>query len=163
MRWFKKKEKENEKPQVDDLKEATRLVGEVLAKIGLDDRPKTLRDGKGFGWSIRRGSAVVFITVNRVDGQAYFRLVSPILYLPTENLLPLYRTLLGINMDLTSAALAVHEDRVCVVSERPVLGLDAVEADDLIKRVSYYADVLDNKLSAEFGARLYTDGEQPQA
>ncbi|HVE84923.1 MAG TPA: Ig-like domain-containing protein, partial [Myxococcales bacterium] len=37
-------------------------------------------------------------------------------------LLPLYRTLLGINMDLTSAALGIQGGTVCVVSERLVAG-----------------------------------------
>jgi hypothetical protein len=102
----------------------------------------------------------VFVTVNRVDDRAYLRLLSPILQLPTENLLPLYRALLGINMEPTSAALAIHEDKVCVVSERSIAGLDPEEADELIKRVAYYADELDNKLVAEFGGRLYTEARQ---
>lgn len=155
MSWFAKK-----KTQVEDVKDAARIVGGVLEKIGVDHRPETLSGDRGYGWSIRRGSAVIFITVNRADQQSYLRLVSPILHLPAENLLPLYRTLLGINMELTSAALAVHEDKICVVSERPVRGLDPEEVDDLIKRISYYADELDNKLAREFGARLFTDGEQ---
>ncbi len=155
MSWFAKK-----KPQVEDVTSAARIVGEALGKIGVDPRPERLPGDRGFGWSIRRGSAVVFITVNQENNHAYLRLTSPILYLPSENLLPLYRTLLGINMELTSAALAVHEDKVCIVSERPVEGLDHVEADDLLKRISHYADELDNKLAAEFGARLYTEGDR---
>jgi hypothetical protein len=154
MSWFAKK-----KPLVEDVPDAARIVGEVLGKIGIDDQPKPLDGGRGFGWSIRSGSAVVFITVNQVGERTYLRLVSPILYLPAENLLPLYRTLLGINMEMTSAALAVHGDTVCVVSERPVAGLDPVEADDLIKRIAYYADELDNKLASEFSARLFTEAD----
>jgi len=35
-----------------------------------------------------------------------------------------------------------------------------VEADDLIKRVSYDAAQLDNKLASELGARLFTEADQ---
>jgi len=154
MGWFTSNKK---KPHVEGVEAAARIVGDVLGKIGITDRPDPLPEDRGFGWIIRRGSAVIFISVNQVNERAYLRLVSPILHLPAENLLPLYRTLLGINMELTSAALAVHEDKVCVVSERPVAGLDPVEADDLIKRIAHYADELDNKLAAEFGARLMTE------
>jgi len=42
-----------------------------------------------------------------------------------------------------------------VFSERPVLGLDADETDDIINFVSGYADDLDNAFVNEFGGRLY--------
>jgi hypothetical protein len=81
---------------------------------------------------------------------------NPSALLPSENLLPLYRARLEINMELTSAALGIQQDKVCVISERSITGLNAEEADEIIKRVAHYADQLDDQLAAEFGARLVT-------
>lgn len=137
-----------------DIKESIKIVCDVLAKIGIDQTPRPFDGGNGFGWTLQRGSAVVHVMVAGRDGEGIFKVISPILILPTENLLPLYRTMLEINMELSTAALAVQEDKVCVVSMRSINGLDSEEADEIIKRVAYYADELDNKLSAEFGGRL---------
>ena len=59
-------------------------------------------------------------------------------------------------LDMPSAALGIQEDKVCVISERSIVGLDSEEADEIVKRVAHYADQLDDKLAAEFGARLVT-------
>jgi len=152
MVWFSKK-----KTDIEDIKESAKIVSEVLGKIGINDKPQPINGGRGFGWSLQRGSAVVYISINNIENVGYFRVLSPILYLPSENILPFYRTLLEINMELTNAALALQDDKVCVLSERTIAGLDSVEADETIKRVSYYADQLDNKLAAEFGGRLYSE------
>jgi hypothetical protein len=145
------------KTDIGDIKESVKIVREVLGKIGINDAPEQMDGGRGFGWTLQRGSAVVYVLINQIDNKGYFKVISPIIYLPAENLLPLYRTMLEINMDLTSAALGIQEDKVCVMSERSIAGLDAEEADEVIKRVAYYADQLDNKLSSEFGGRLFSE------
>jgi hypothetical protein len=73
-----------------------------------------------------------------------------------SNLLPLYRHLLELNLQLTNAAMGVHLDVVYVFSERPLEGLDAVEANNIITLVATYADDLDDKIVTEFGGRLYS-------
>jgi len=81
--------------------------------------------------------------------------LSPILHLPANGLLPLYRRLLELNLQITNAAFGVHLDVVYVFSERPLEGLDSNEANDMISLVAYYADEWDNLLFNEFGGRLY--------
>src|SRR5215212_1243460 len=70
--------------------------------------------------------------MNIQEGAGYLQVLSPILHLPMTNLLPLYRRLLELNLQLTNAALGVHLDVVYVFSERPLDGLDAVEANSII-------------------------------
>jgi hypothetical protein len=153
MGWFGKRKTE----QV-DIQECVRLVRTVLANIGIKGEPQPVDGGAGLGWVIQRGSAVVYVMIGGGDNNSagYLKVISPILFLPGENLLPLYRTLLEINMELTSAALGIQQDKVCVISERSIAGLNAEEADEIIKRVAHYADQLDDQLAAEFGARLVT-------
>jgi hypothetical protein len=84
---------------------------------------------------------------------------SPILYLPPENILPFYRRCLEINRELLNCALCVQEDKVALVSQRFVEGLDPVELEGTIGYVAAAADDLDNKLADEFGAKMC--GEDP--
>jgi len=48
-------------------------------------------------------------------------------------LLPFYRRLLELNLQLTAAALGVYLDVVYVFSERPLDGMDSKEANSIIK------------------------------
>lgn len=111
---------------------------------------------KGFGWRFRRGSAMIEIYISEEKGRGYLQVISPILIMPENGLLALYRRLLEYNLQLTNASLGVFEDVIYVFNERPLQGLDAEEADTIITMVSGYADDLDDELVREFGGRLYS-------
>ena len=57
-------------------------------------------------------SAAVFISLHEVGGASSLRAHSPILYLPTENILPFYRRCLEINRELLNCELCAHEIEV---------------------------------------------------
>jgi hypothetical protein len=111
---------------------------------------------EGYGWTFKRGSATIEIYVTQQDSDGFFQVLSPILHVPASNLLPLYRRLLEMNLQLTSVAFGIYLDAVYVFSERPLEGMDAEEANAIINRVAEVADEWDDKLVAEFGGRLYT-------
>lgn len=137
------------------LDQYAQTVEQILLGVGVDPQQARMNLQDGFGWSFRRGSAVIEVYVSQQDGTGYLQVLSPILHLPMSNLLPLYRHLLELNLQLTNAALGVHLDVVYVFSERPLEGLDAVEANNIITLVAGYADELDDKIASEFGGRLY--------
>jgi len=130
-------------------------VEQILAGIGIDPVRARMRTDTGFGWSFQRGSAVIEVFVSQQEGVGYLQVLSPIMHLPINALLPLYRRLLELNLQLTNAAFGVYLDVVYVFSERPLEGLDGGEANTIINMVAAYADDLDDKLVAEFGGRLY--------
>jgi hypothetical protein len=132
-----------------------RKVENILLALGID--PESARQARagGFGWGFRRGSAAIEVVVTQHEGHGYFQVLSPLIHLPITGLLPLYRRLLELNLQLTSAALGVHGDIVYVFCERPIEGLDTHEVNALIGLVTGYADELDDKLADEFGGRLY--------
>jgi hypothetical protein len=132
-----------------------RVIDSILAQIGLNPEDVRMKTDEGFGWSFRRGSAVIEIYLSQHGGTGYLQVLSPIVHIPTENVLPLYRHLLELNLQLTSAALGVYNDVVYVFYERPLDGLDANETNDIISKVAGYADDLDNEIVEEFGGRLY--------
>ncbi len=130
-------------------------VEQILPAIGVDPAQSRLNTEQGFGWSFRRGSATIEVYVSQQDDVGYLQVLAPILHLPSNGLLPLYRHLLELNLQLTNAALGVYLDVVYVFTERPLEGLDSSEANTIIEQIAHYADGLDNELFNEFGGRLY--------
>lgn len=130
-------------------------VEQILPALGVNPVTARMNTEEGFGWNFQRGSAVIEIFVSVQNNIGYLQVLSPIMHLPSQGLLPLYRRLLELNLQLTNAALGVYMDVVYVFSERPLEGLDASEANNTISLVAAYADDLDNKLVEEFGGRLY--------
>lgn len=134
------------------------MVEEGLASLGIDPKQSRLNISGGYGWNFRYGSAVIEIYIHQNDEGSCFQVLSPILHLPHTGLLPLYRRMLELNLQLVNAALGVYHDAVYIFSERPLNGLGQEEVNSTIGRVASYADDLDNKLVAEFGGRLYARG-----
>lgn len=130
-------------------------IEQILASIGIDPVKARMRMETGFGWTFQRNSATIEIFVSQSEGVGYLQVLSPIMHLPINGLLPLYRHLLELNLQLTNASLGVYLDVVYVFSERPLEGLDGVEANTIINTVASYADDLDDQLVGEFGGRLY--------
>ena len=135
-----------------------RAVEAILAAIGIEPAAARMEVERGFGWNFQRGSALIEVYLTPEE-QGYLQVLSPIMHLPATNLLALYRRLLELNLQLTNAALGVHEDVVYVYHERLLAGLDAAEADAIIRRLGQYADELDDALAGEFGGRMYGRGQ----
>ncbi len=134
-----------------------RAVEGILAAIGVDASAARMEVESGFGWHFQRGSALIEVYLTPEE-QGYLQVLSPIMHLPQQQLLALYRRLLELNLQLTNAALGVHEDLVYVFHERLLAGLDTAEADAIIRRLAQYADELDDALAEEFGGRMYGRG-----
>lgn len=131
------------------------IVAQILMALGVDPQAAAMPLQEGFGWHFKRGSALIEIYIAIQDGEGYLQVLSPILHVPQGALLPLFRHLLELNMQLTAAAMGIHQDVIYVFHERPLAGMDADEANAIVNLVAQYADELDDKLLAEFGGRLY--------
>lgn len=138
------------------LEHYANTVEDILEAIQVDPIQARMSTEQGFGWNFRRGSAIIEIYVSEQNGRGYLQVLAPIMHLPATGLLPLYRRLLELNLQLTNASLGVYYDVVYVFNERPLEGLDANETNNIITLVAGYADDLDNKLVNEFGGRLYS-------
>ena len=141
----------------DALAFSARAVEGILAQIGVDAAAARMDVDSGYGWHFLRGSALIEVYVTPEE-RGYLQVLAPILHLPPGNLLPLYRRMLELNLELTNAALGLHEDVVYLYHERLLEGLDASEADVIIRRLARVADELDDALVDEFGGRLYGQG-----
>lgn len=152
MAFFGRSRQQQNAPNIDVH---AQTVEGILGKIGVDPVQARMTINDGYGWSFRRGSALIEIYVTQKDTAGFLQVLSPIVHLPMTGLLPLYRRLLELNLQLTEAALGVYLDTVFVFVERPLEAMDPEEADSIINNVAAYADELDDKLVNEFGGRLY--------
>lgn len=143
----------------DPLQRYQALVEKILADLGLDpsqarqppDDPKIR-----YSWSMRFGSAHIFVDLLEENGEGLLRINSPLLIVPEDNREDLFAWLLQLNHSMAETAFALYGDEVHLVSTRPLEGLDPNEAHSIITRLCAYADDLDDELSNEFGARLWT-------
>lgn len=142
------------------IDEVSGLIQNFFNKIGISADQQRLQSANGNGWWVNRGSAVIYIFVQDSQTGAFIRVVSPIVYMPTQNLLPFYRKLLDSNNNLLGCGLATDKDVVLLVAQRPTLGIGQEELDALVDNLARVADTLDNELAAEFGARVYSETPQ---
>jgi hypothetical protein len=141
--------------QQSNLEKNAVTVERILTSIGVDPARARMDTDKGFGWSFQRGSALIEVYIAEQQGREYLQVLAPLMHLPAGGLLPLYRRLLELNLSLTNASLGIYLDVIYVFNERPLAGLDAAEADFIIKQIAEYADDIDNQLVTEFGGRMY--------
>lgn len=154
MASFFRRQQRQDADSVNKLEQSAVTVEKILYNIGVDPAAARMSVQGGYGWNFQRGSALIEVYITQED-RGYLQVLSPIMHLPPTNLLPLYRRLLELNLQLTNASVGVHNDVVYVFNERPVDGLDANEADSIIRTLAEYADELDNTLVDEFGGRMY--------
>jgi hypothetical protein len=140
--------------------QVSQMVEAFFNKIRINPHQQQLQTAKGYGWWVGRGSALVYIFIQETENGPFLRIVSPLVYLPKDNLIAFYRKMLDVNSGLANCALATDKDVAILVVMRPTLGLDQEELDSLVDMLAATADDLDNQLSKEFGARVYS--EQPK-
>ena len=156
-RFFGRGDKKPVEREAGQLDLSLRAVEGILSAIGVDPNAARMEVESGYGWHFQRGSALIEVYLTPEE-QGYLQVLSPIMHLPATQLLALYRRLLELNLQLTNAALGLHEDVVYLYHERLLTGLDADEADAIIRRLAQYADELDDALAKEFGGRMYGRG-----
>lgn len=137
--------------------EVAEMIETYFHKRELSPGNQQLPGAEGYGWWLTEGSAKVYIFVQDTPTGAVLRITSPIVHVPDGGREVFYRKLLDINANLSSCALATHDDIVLVVTQRPAMALDQEELDTLVWNIAFVADLLDNQLAAEFGCKLYAE------
>jgi len=138
----------------ESFESAVALVEGVLKKLGVDPATAKVRAEAGStAWGLKRGSAQVLLLVNKSDRGVFFRVIAPVVKAPgADKRGEVYTHLLELNAKSTrNAAFGLLNDNVVVLSERPVDGLDASEAEQILKQVGALADYYDDELEKKFG------------
>jgi hypothetical protein len=138
------------------LESVVDLIERTLKKLGVDPaKTRTQSDAETATWTLQRGSAQVLVNAQVRAGQAFLRVIAPILTLPEPGKRELlYARALELNASgIGNCAFGVVGDRLVAVSERPGEGLGAEEVEQIVKLVAAVADTYDDRFVSEFGGK----------
>jgi hypothetical protein len=141
----------------ENLNNYSKIIEESIEELGLD--PKQCRTPVQYSWTMYRGSANVRISFFKVEDSNYVEFISPIMILPNNNILPLYRRLLELNHTTIGVNFAIYKDTVFLEITRELKGLDKDEALNAIRSVGNFSDEMDDKLKEEFIIHKPSDGK----
>lgn len=141
-----------------DLDKHMKIIEECIEELGPD--PKQCRTPIPYSWSMFKGSANVRISFFKIEEEDYVEFVSPIMILPPDNILPLYRRLLELNHTTIGVNFSIHKDTVLLEITRHLKGMDKSEAMNAITSVGNFSDEMDDKLREEF--IIKKPGEKPE-
>jgi Putative bacterial sensory transduction regulator len=150
--------------QESNLKSCQKMIESVIKELGLDPDGSKLEgdDPKRTGWALKRGSAAVYVFLQQGDDANFLQVVSPVMKLPDQNLLPLYRRLLELNAEkLCGVAFGIKGEDVVLTTDRDTTDIDRSEVQAMITLVGQYADHFDDELVAEFGGVRHSDAGNP--
>jgi hypothetical protein len=145
---------DNQPPSID---EHARMIERILTDV-TDKKFTRIQNQSGRGWAFTHGSARIeaYLTYGVDNKAAYLQVVAPIVTLSPESpVLPLYRFMLEENLNMVTAAFGIYETTIYIFYERPLEGLDAVEAKAIMTKIADYADDYDNYIVDNYGGRLY--------
>lgn len=146
--------------QESNLKNTQKMIESVIKELGLDPERTKIegKDTNRVGWALMRGSAAVYVFLQQQENANFLQVVSPVMKLPDQNLLPLYRRLLELNAEkLCGAAFGVKGEDVVLTTDRETTDIDRSEVQAMITMVGQYADHFDDELVAEFGGVRHSD------
>jgi hypothetical protein len=136
-----------------DLEKYKTIIADAIKEIGL--KPDECYNEQGNYWTLYKGSATVNInlfTIDRPDEppEWYVEWSSPVMQIPSANLLAFYRRLLEENANRIALKFCLREDTVWVEITRELEGLSLDECYRNLTRIGETADELDDILKDEF-------------
>jgi len=144
-----------------DFGRARKTVEKAVARLGLDPAECAIdADAGGAAWHLIRGSADVMVALNPGAGgvPGRLRLVAPVVRVDFDAKPALLMRMLELNAtELPGVAFGVLGNKVVLVAERSVVGLDLPEVEELLRLIGHFADKYDDELVREFGGARVCD------
>lgn len=144
--------------KIESLKEASKLMESLLDSMGTNnEEAKIEMDNKDMqGWMVKVGSAYIFIYILKSDDlKMYFKVLSPVCFMPEKNIIPFYRFLLETNMFIGGYALGVEKNIVMLQSLKRLDNLELEDAKKAIEQIAKLSGEISIKSVDEFKARYY--------
>lgn len=127
----------------------------TLTQMGID--PSTCRSNNPNEWVLQRGSArvIAFLrtSTDHTGELGVLVIISPIMAVPTDKdkQSELAKTLLSFNHSFINERFTYAEGWIYLMTARALEGLSEGEIATMVDSLSYWADVSDDKLKAQFG------------
>lgn len=129
------------------------IIKKVINSLGLT--ADECFNAKENYWSLKKGSADVYISLfvlGEGEGREwYIEFSSPVMKLPSDNLVAFYRRLLEENAKWVSTRFSVRGDTIWLDITRELAGMDYDECYRNLTRIGDVADGIDDILAEEFG------------
>lgn len=138
------------------IEEAEKIIDKVFKGLGLKPEEAKIDSKDIHGWAVKRGNAVIYIFLNENKYINTLRIVSPIMYIPKKRKVEFLKKCLKYNYYFINCALALNEDLIFLVEERPLTGLDPEEVEYIVNNLSRIADRMYNELALVFDTKIYT-------
>lgn len=147
----------NKQPADFDLSEYIGMFEYFLRDCGVDPVNQRVAWGDGvYAWSVNRGSARTFFVLFTNSGLVAVHMLAPLVYLPTDRLMPIYRKCLELNSAYLGA-IAVHGNVLYLDNVLVLAGINPVYVANVYDIFTGEADELDDVLADEFGTRQASD------
>ncbi|MCS6833062.1 MAG: YbjN domain-containing protein [Flammeovirgaceae bacterium] len=140
---------------MNDLTPYYQMLEECIAYLGVD--PATARTGEEGHWALTKGSALVWVFLQRLpqnDNEPYFWVISPVATVPDQNKEKFYQELLETNHTLYGSAFTKYDKYIYVKTIREVEGITKEDMLRMLQSVGTYADMYDDVLFSKYGVRL---------
>lgn len=137
---------------MENLNQLYDMVENVIRVYGID--PTTTRGEKPGQWTLKRGSATVWIDLWHIEkeNRAYFQVMAPVMQVPAESVqLEFFKELATLNYSLYGCAFVLFQDWVYLKVIRECVGLDPEEVEASITRIGVYGDDYDDYLKNKYG------------
>lgn len=136
-----------------DLDKYKTIIGDVIKEIGLN--PDECYNLQGNYWTLYKGSATVYVSLFTIGlpdepPEWYIEWSSPVMTIPSVNLLAFYRRLLEENANRVALKFCLREETVWMEITRELEGLSYDECNRNLTRIGETADELDDILKEEF-------------
>lgn len=131
------------------------IIKIILKNLGIDPTSIQLLNSNGHGWAIPTEKSILILNIGEIDGQTTIRLTCPILFMPSQDLLPFYRKMLDLNSELADFFIAMDRDIVCLVNQQAIDGLNPIAIENLINRIRKSSNVIADIIIQEFNSARY--------
>ena len=149
---FWKKSTDDQKSSAIDVTKYEKMISDFIASLGVD--PEQCRHRPRPLWSLYKGSALVYIEIFKADNIDFIEASSPIMKMPSRNLLVFYRKLLELNFQLLGVKFLMRDESLYLSENRQLKGMDFDELKVMVERVGSFADQWDDPLIEEFKTRV---------
>ncbi len=155
------------------LEQATAMLEESLSLLGVNPEEAKC-EGEG-QWLVYRGDREIYLDLweEEITENAFtdfseeqqhsgpiviFQVLSPVGFLPEDNILGFLAELLHVNLNLLYASYTINEQEkiFAVKFRRPFEGLGIKELKEAVDCVGYYAELSSAALSSKYDLRLIT-------
>lgn len=139
----------------EQFRRVTEMIHCYVESIGLSRDQIFNPENKNWRWKMGSANIEVFIqTINFPNGSRrdFLRIFSPLMNIPTNNILGFYRALLEVNDGSLGVKLSLMPNSSTVYAsyERDIKGMDYSELSTCISDLEYWADKLDDDLKNQF-------------